>query len=173
MNKNKWYMNKHFWGGFIACAVVVLALSLITNQSIFAAAGGGGNRKTYDPGIAHDPNGADQTAPSVVISAPVNGYTVDASTPRSPKGPYGNYFLVPLNAYAADDVNLAKVASFVNGSVDTETLHLGSGFNDYTLNGTARVPFTAGTYVISVRAWDTNGNLGETSVSVTVPKGMR
>lgn len=169
----KWYKSKHFWGGFITCAVIVLILSAVTGNFIFAAAGGGGARKNYDPQIPHDPNGADQSAPTVNILAPADGFTVDDSTPRSPKGPYGNYFLVPLQAFASDNVNLAKVASFVNGSVDSETLNLSGGFNNYTLNGTARVPFTPGTYTLSVRAWDTNGNLGQTSVSVVVPKGVK
>ncbi len=170
---NKWFRSKHFWVGFIACAIVIIILSVVTGSSIFAAAGGGGVRKNFDPQIPHDPNGADQTSPSVAISVPVNGFVVDSSIPRSPKGPYGNYFLVPLQAYVADDVKLSKVATFVDDSVDAETLNLSGGFNDYTFKGVARVPFNSGTYVLTVRAWDTNGNLGETSVSVTVPKGLK
>lgn len=168
MKKNTWFKSRHFWGGFATCAIIVATLSLIADKSLLAA---GGPKRAYQ--YPHDPNGADQTPPTVSISAPVDGYTVDSSTPRSPGGKYGNFFLVPLKAFASDDVSLQNVASFVDGTSDGSVLDFGLGFNNYDLDWTARIPSQAGTHTITVRAWDYNGNMSEKSVSVVVPRGLK
>lgn len=91
----------------------------------------------------------DATRPRAAISQPADGSTVRRGT------------TVTINASATDDVGIAKVGFFVNG-----TLICVSPFPPYSCSWS--VPSRAGrVYTLTARAFDTSSNTFDASVKVT------
>ena len=111
----------------------------------------------YTPPIP-DPNGWDQTAPTLSFVVPVNGSTV------SPDSKIKTYYIVPVELSASDNDRIAHVAIYVNGVLDGLLY-----YNSTTYQATARIPNQAGTYEVKAIAYDYNGNPGEATTSVIVP----
>jgi Bacterial Ig domain len=100
--------------------------------------------RTYPNQPAPDP-----TPPSVAITQPANGSKVTRLS------------TITIKASAADNVGIAKVAFYVNG-----TLTCVSPFAPYTCNWT--VPSPRGvSYTIQARAFDLSSNTSPSSVTVT------
>lgn len=165
-----WYQNPRFLSGFILSSIMFLSFGTVLYsvgvlkfaEDSSAYANSLSPRKSgpswYTPPTP-DPNGADQVAPVVSFVLPLNGSNVDPAT-RS-----GSYYLVPFEVSASDNDRIAHLAYYVNGVLD------GLMYYDATVyKGIARVPNQAGTYVIKAIAYDYNGNPGEATTSVIVPK---
>ena len=92
---------------------------------------------------------ADTVAPVVAVTAPANGSTVARRA------------TVTIETTASDDVGVSRVEFFVNGSLRcTDTAApFSCGW---------KVPNSAKTNVIDVRAWDAAGNSGQARVTVTI-----
>ena len=94
-------------------------------------------------------NNPDTIAPTVSITAPANSATVSGT--------------VSVTATASDNVGVSKVEFYVNGTL--QATNTGTPYT-YSWNSAS---LTNGTYILSAKAYDAAGNVGQSSnVSVTV-----
>ena len=125
-------------------------LGFVSTEFIFSqgAAPGEGGALVYYKAYPTQPP-PDTTAPSVSITQPANGSKVSKGS------------TITIKAGASDNVGIAKVAFYVNG-----TLTCVSPFAAYTCNWT--VPSTTGvTYTITAKAFDIAFNSASSSVQVS------
>jgi peptidoglycan/xylan/chitin deacetylase (PgdA/CDA1 family) len=108
---------------------------------------------TADDFVLHDNGEADQTPPSVSITAPENGTTVEGTT--------------PITADATDNVGVVSVRFFLDGvSLGSKTEPTVSGGSTYKWNWNT-LAATEGTHTLTAVASDGDGNQ-TTSTAVTV-----
>ncbi|ACH38815.1 repeat-containing protein [Citrifermentans bemidjiense Bem] len=90
----------------------------------------------------------DTTAPSVAISSPVAGSTVNGT--------------VSLYANASDNVGVTKVEFYLDGALQATSTAAPYGFSWNTANA------ANGSYTVSAKAYDAAGNVGQASATVSV-----
>lgn len=122
------------------------ALSVALCLMIMAACGGGGG----GGGGTAPPSGADTTAPTVSITAPMTGSTAVGVT--------------TITASASDDVGVARVDFLANGTLigSDAVAPYSISWNTTSLN--------RGSYNVTAKAYDAANNVQQsTNVTVTVP----
>ena len=125
--------------------LLTLILALAINVLTLAGCGGGGGGNAA-------PGGGDTAAPTVSITAPASGTMVTGVT--------------TITATAVDNVGVSRVDFYANGV----QLPLGTDTAEpYSYSWNTQV-LTHGSYILLAKAYDTAGNMGQSSsVSVTVP----
>lgn len=126
---------------------VFKALSLALCLIVMAACGGGGGS---GGGGTVNPPGADTTAPTASITAPVTGTTVSG--------------VVTIAADVSDNVGVTKAEFYVDGVLDGTDLTAPFSYNWYTQ------PVPRGSHILTVKAYDAaNNSSTSSSTSVTLP----
>jgi hypothetical protein len=111
-----------------------------TANSSFLISSGNGSGTTTPP--------ADTTAPLITISSPKNGASLKGKS-------------VTITASATDDVGVTKIEIYIDGSLQSTSLS-DSISTRWDLRKASK-----GTHLITVKAYDATGNVGQSSVSVT------
>lgn len=98
------------------------------------------------------PTPSDTTPPTVSITSPANGSTAKINTK------------VTITASASDNSGVTKVGFYINSVlIATDTS------SPYSYSWNTR-KYAAGTYIITAKAYDAAGNMGQFSISVTLVK---
>lgn len=106
----------------------------------------GGTTSTPPPPPPPPPTSSDTTAPTVTISNPKNGITVNKP--------------VSINASATDNVGVSRMELYINGSKAYQVNASSLSFNWNPRKATGNI------FVITVKAYDSVGNAGQYEITI-------
>ena len=99
----------------------------------------------------------DTTAPSTSFSQPSSGATVIGSQ--------------PVNIFASDNIGVTKVEFYVDGALKSSLTTANGGTNTYSFTWDS-TKVTNGSHTLMSKAYDAAGNVGTSSISVTVSNSV-